>query len=190
MTYVELIVVLGIFSVMASVSIFNYGKFQSKIDIKNLANDIALKYVEAQKSSVAGKFSTRAADGWKPSYGVHIPLADPINNPGNKLFYYFADIGSDRYFTAPNGCNGTWDCIEQIQISKNNSIKSVSLVGAGCNAINVLTTTYKRPNLTPTFVTDPVATCNPTAAEVEVQSPDGTTTAKVIIYASGRIQID
>ena len=45
MTYVELIVVLGIFAVMLSISMFNYKRFQGKVDIKNLANDIALKLV-------------------------------------------------------------------------------------------------------------------------------------------------
>ena len=47
MTYIELIVVLSIFAVMSSVVIFNYGLFQARIDIKNLASDIALKFVEA-----------------------------------------------------------------------------------------------------------------------------------------------
>ena len=55
MTYVELIVVLSIFSVMTSVVLFNYNEFQAKIDIKVLANDIALKIVEAQKSALSGK---------------------------------------------------------------------------------------------------------------------------------------
>ncbi|KKQ07855.1 MAG: hypothetical protein US18_C0006G0001, partial [Parcubacteria group bacterium GW2011_GWB1_36_5] len=48
MTYVELIVVLSIFAVMSSIVLFNYGEFQAKVDIKNLASDIALKIVEAQ----------------------------------------------------------------------------------------------------------------------------------------------
>ena len=58
MTYVELIVVLSIFSIMTSVVLFNYGAFQAKVDIKNLASDIALKIVEAQKSALSGKLST------------------------------------------------------------------------------------------------------------------------------------
>ena len=40
MTYVELIVVLSIFAVLSSVAVFNYSEFQTKVDIKNLANDL------------------------------------------------------------------------------------------------------------------------------------------------------
>ena len=42
MTYVELVVVLGIFAVMSNVVIFNYGGFQAKVDIKNLSKHITL----------------------------------------------------------------------------------------------------------------------------------------------------
>ena len=51
MTYVELIVVLSIFSIMTSIVLFNYNEFQAKVDIKVLANDIVLNIVEAQKVS-------------------------------------------------------------------------------------------------------------------------------------------
>ena len=67
MTYVELIVVLSIFSAMTSVVLFNYGEFQAKVDIKNLASDIALKIVEAQKSSLSGKLPESFPVNWKPS---------------------------------------------------------------------------------------------------------------------------
>src|SRR3989344_4815832 len=75
MSYVELIVVLSIFSVMTSVVLFNYGSFQAKVDIKNLASDIALKVVEAQKSSLSGKLLPPThippnPNTWKPSYGL------------------------------------------------------------------------------------------------------------------------
>ena len=42
MTYVELIVVLSIFSIMTSITIFNYNKFEAKVDIKNLNQETAL----------------------------------------------------------------------------------------------------------------------------------------------------
>ena len=49
MSYVELIVVLSIFAVLSSVILYNYGEFQAKVDIKNLASDIALQIVQSQK---------------------------------------------------------------------------------------------------------------------------------------------
>src|SRR3989344_2168470 len=92
MSYVELIVVLGIFTTLSSVAIYNYGAFQAKIDIKNLASDIALKIVEAQRSSLSGKLPPVTAQypitsTWKPSFGIYInPSSD------NKGFIYFTDL--------------------------------------------------------------------------------------------------
>src|SRR3989344_4561547 len=86
MTYVELIVVLSIFSVMTSIALFDYNKFQAKVDIKVLANDIALKIVEAQKSAMSGKIPIQnISSTWKPSYGIYFDLAD------GKNFIYFAN---------------------------------------------------------------------------------------------------
>src|SRR3989344_6451778 len=79
MTYVELIVVLGIFGVISSVVMFNYGEFQDKVEIKNLASDIALKVVEAQKSAMSGKLPVNPPSGWKPAYGVYFPSVSVDN---------------------------------------------------------------------------------------------------------------
>src|SRR3990167_3431372 len=92
MSYIELIVVLSIFSAMTSIVLFNYGDFQAKVDIKNLASDIALKVVEAQKMSLSGQFPPQPQYGaigdpaaWKPSYGVSFDLTTPTQ------FIYFVD---------------------------------------------------------------------------------------------------
>jgi len=98
MTYVEIIVVLGIFAVMSSIIMFNYRIFQAKVDIKSLASDIALKIVEAQKSSLSGKLPTTAQPPtWKPSYGVYFTSGSTTS------FTYFADTsGNGMYDPGPN----------------------------------------------------------------------------------------
>jgi prepilin-type N-terminal cleavage/methylation domain-containing protein len=72
MTYVELIVVLSIAGIIASISLFNYKDFQDRVDMKNLANDIALKIVEAQKSSIAGKIPLTGAPSstWRYNFDI------------------------------------------------------------------------------------------------------------------------
>src|SRR3989339_2191712 len=84
MSYIELIVVLSIFSAMTSIVLFNYGDFQARVDIKNLASDIALKVVEAQKMSLSGQSPPQeqynliaSPSTWKPSYGVSFDLTSP-----------------------------------------------------------------------------------------------------------------
>lgn len=102
MSYIELIVVLSIFSVLSSVVIYNYGAFQSQVDIKSLSSDVALKIVEAQKSSLSGKLPTATPSdpqSWKPSYGVYFNVKnvkpkDPLSD--NKSFTYFVDLDQNR----------------------------------------------------------------------------------------------
>ena len=132
MTYVELIVVLSIFSVMTSVVLFNYGEFQAKVDIKNLASDIALKIVEAQKSSLSGKLPPLAQQAlivspstWKPSYGLFINQVSD-----NKSFFYFTDVDQDGDFSDTN-CVGTGECLAKILITKGNSISSLDVFYQG-----------------------------------------------------------
>src|SRR5687768_3941612 len=111
MSYVELIVVLSIFSLLSGVIIYNYGEFQAKVDIKNLASDIALKIVEAQKSSLSGKLpQAEVSPDWKPSYGVYFSLLD---EDGEKSFIYFSDINQDNIF---DGTDCTLECLEKITI--------------------------------------------------------------------------
>ena len=71
MTYIEIIVVLGIFSTLSGVAMFNYKGFQDQVDIRNLGSDIALKVKKAQNDSRAGVWTPLAPLGWKPSYGVY-----------------------------------------------------------------------------------------------------------------------
>ncbi|MEI8174704.1 MAG: type II secretion system protein [bacterium] len=109
MTYVELIVVLSIFAVMSSIVIFNYGQFQAKVDIKNLASDIALKIVEAQQSTMSGKLNSGVSMiDWKPSYGVYFNLTvNPTNIDNtdgsiayNKKFNYFVDKDNSKTYAS------------------------------------------------------------------------------------------
>lgn len=211
MTYVELIVVLSIFSIISAVSIFNYQTFQDKVDIKNLSNDIALKVVEAQKSSLSGRLPILAAanpDTWKPSYGLYFDLApDPTNNPpntGNKVFYYFVDLDQSKTFDH----NGTYscaqpqtnECLDKVSITKGNYIQEIKIFYQDSNGLpeEVLTNaaiTFTRPN-SGAFITS----TNPVIdnlnrsvdrVEIKVSSPGpDPATALIKVYTSGRIQIN
>src|SRR5674476_904401 len=111
MSYIELIVVLSIFAVISSVVIFNYGDFQAKVDIKNLASDIALQVVQAQKSSMSGLLPTLTptVSPWKPSYGVYFNMVTP------KQFVYFVDL-NNAYGYEPG------ETLNTVSITKNNYI--------------------------------------------------------------------
>ena len=180
MTYVELIVVLGIFSLITSVAFFNYGKFEQGVDIKILASDVALKIVQAQKNSLSGKWNSNANSNWKPSYGVHFNLSN------NKSFIYFADLNNNTLYEDVS-CSG--ECLDQIIITKRNSISELRVIGIGCpSTVNNLNIVFKRPDSSAIITSNPTLVCNISYVQIILSSPS-LITANIKLYPSGRIQI-
>ena len=184
MTYVELIVVLSIFAIMSAAVLFNYGKFQAKVDIKNLANDIAQKIVQAQKDAMSGKWTTGADPNWKPSYGVYFDLSNPQN------FVYFADLSNDTFFGDPV-CSG--ECLDNIKITKGDYIAQLdSYLGTTPTSIsNPLSITFTRPKSEAVFVNYPSGSIlnGFDYVQITITSPQ-LIKAYIKIYPSGRIQIN
>lgn len=190
MSYIELIVVLSIFSVLTSVVLFNYGAFQAKVDIKNLASDIALKAVEAQKSSLSGLFppfpqQSLIVSTWKPSYGLYFNLATDT-----KGFIYFVDINNNNIY---EGTTCTDECLSKISITKGNSISSINVYYQGDltpHPITDLTVSFVRPNSVAIIKSSTSFASTVSYVQIAVVSPRSFSTSVVKIYASGRIQIN
>ncbi len=201
MTYVELIVVLSIFSVISSVTLFNYRIFQQRVDIKNLANDIALKFVEAQKSSVSGKLpptlqQPTSPSTWKPSYGVYINLSNGANT-GNNLFYYFSDLSPatpdkkyDELFICPAS-----ECLEKISLTKGNYISELrvfysDLILPTDAVINNAHITFTRPNSGASIKSIPDLVRPVDYLKITLATPSAGVNAVIKVYSSGRIDIE
>lgn len=195
MTYVELIVVLSIFAIVTGTVIFNYQNFQAKVEIKNLANDIALKVVEAQKNSTSGKLPyLPPADGWKPSYGIYFNPDSSPPNTGSQIFYYFVDLDQNKtYDQLYNSCPNANECIEKFLLTNNNFLSTIEIhyytdppevVDSG------ISLTYTRPDSTMTLKksadSDPLG--NVDYVLVRVESEEGPH-SDIYIYSSGRIEI-
>src|SRR3989338_901529 len=184
MSYVELIVVLSIFSAMSSIVMFNYGGFQAKVDIKNLASDIALQIVQAQKSSLSGLLPTQAPNvsPWKPSYGTYFDLSN------NKSFIYFADFNNLNGYEAGEALN-------TINIQKNNYIFGIDRCnGVACVPsvpISPLSIIFKRTDSGAIFKdsSGTTLTNNFDYIQITIKSPQSMT-AVIKLYPSGRVQIN
>jgi prepilin-type N-terminal cleavage/methylation domain-containing protein len=188
MSYVELIVVLSIFSVVSTVAMFNYKDFQDRVDLKNLASDVALKIVEAQKSALSGFTVAGVASTWKPSYGVYFATVSS-QGADNKNFIYFADISNNGYFDSAS-CDVAGECVNKTTITKNNFISEIRLFGTGtCGVAPVITIVFKRPDSGATITPGPAQSCTISYAQITVSSPKGST-ALIKVYPSGRIEID
>ncbi len=180
MTYIEIIVVLGIFSVLAGVVLFKYTDFQSAIDIKNLASDIALQIVQAKNSSLAGSLPPSGYSqitNWKPSYGVY--------------FYSYTQF---KYFVDLNNINGyeAGEELNTITITKNNTISRIdSYTGTTLTQqiLSPLSITFSRPSSSALFTSTGLVP-GFDYIQITVVAPNGTTKAYIKIYPSGRIQIN
>lgn len=110
-TVVELVVVIGIFGVVASTFFFNFKDFRNSIQVQNLGQDIALLVKKTQTDSLAGLLpqlqngqdgvalyfsdgfpSSQSSEQWAPSYGLRFSSEEGNNK---KIVYYF-----DRNHTA------------------------------------------------------------------------------------------
>ena len=196
MTYVELIVVLSIFSVMSSIILFNYSSFQAKVDIKNLASDIALKIVQAQKEALSGKLQPLISTGWNPSYGVYFDI-DPSTGGDNKNFIYFADSINPGIYDGFFSCTTTTDdvCLDKINIAKNDYISNLDVFYQGATTsvpLSDLTVTFSRPSSSAIIVSsqiDPLLVSSIDHVQITIESPNGSK-ALIKVYSSGRIQVD
>jgi prepilin-type N-terminal cleavage/methylation domain-containing protein len=204
MTYVELIVVLSIFAVISAVSFYSYGAFQSNIDIKNLASDIALQIVQAQKSSVNGLWNSRVTAGdWKPSYGIYFntskePDIDKI--PFNTKFNYFADFSpQDGYFADTVCSSENGECLNKIIIAKGDFVSNIEICSGSDDAcisgankgITDIAITFKRPDSVANFYSEGslLSVTGSNYIKISIESPSKTT-GFIKIYPSGRIQVN
>jgi prepilin-type N-terminal cleavage/methylation domain-containing protein len=192
MSYVELIVVLSIFSVLSTLVMFNYTDFQDKINIKNLASDIALKIAGAQKASIFGKFPSPAQQGlidpvlfpiWKPSYGLYFDLGSD-----DKSFIYFVDLNNNDLY---EGTDCTGECIDKISITNDNFISSIDVVyqNSTLQRINDLTLSFVRPNVGAVIKTTTSLQLNVSHILITIISPRYFEST-IKLYLSGRIEIN
>ena len=197
MSIVELLVVLSIFAVISSVAIFNFGDFQSQIDIRNLASDIASKIIEAQKASISGLLPPLAQqssidDVWKPSYGVYFNrIVD------DESFYYFTDLGTsstqDHKFTDTD-CVGSGECLEKITITKGNYISGLDVYYQSAPTTPVaisddLTISFMRPSSSAFLYSNGSVLVDVSYVQITIISPKSPT-ALIKVYPSGRIQVN
>jgi type II secretory pathway pseudopilin PulG len=190
MTYVELIVVFSVFSIMSAVLLFNYSQFQGNVDIKALASNMALKVVQAQKASLSGLLPPtiqlgQLPAGWKSTYGVYFnPSSD------NKSLLYFTDINQNRLLD-DLGCVGNSECLEKINITKGDTISNLQVFyqGGASASLSDLTVSFSRPNSGTMIKSSTSFSGTVLYVQITVISPKGAT-AQISVYPSGRIQVN
>lgn len=192
MTYVELIVVLSIFAMISSVVMFNYGDFQSKVDMKNLASDVALEVLGAQRASLSGVMPTGkiVSSGWKPSFGVHFSI---LEKGEEKNFKYFVDLDNNSEYDGL-ACDGKAECLKMIELARSNFISNIEFFYKGSDIstrVTDVTVTFLRPSSGAVFKTSDskIDYGNVSYFQITIDSNKGVP-GIIKIYTSGRIQVE
>ncbi len=198
MTFMELIVIISLFGIIASVVLFNSRDFSSNISLQNLSQDIALTIKRAQTTSASGGYNALFVLPNKPSYGIYV-------HPDEQSFYYFADLDNsgrlDSVDPANRACGTPMagdECIEKYTISGTDDIKEVcvntKLSSAGeCSPMKELEVVFKRPNLDAILRyagTTAVSSGLIVDGKIVIQSADETRQKNIIIWATGQISVE
>ncbi len=204
MTYIELIVSLGIFAVMSGVVLFNYNDFGKYTKLKNLTQDIALQIVTAQKMALSGKLpsstQTQVDSEWKPAYGAYFSLVDPISDPFQFTTFIDADNSKDyaTYLTCHPGTSDS-ECTDVIGIttgkitglcvfqtgSADNKCDSTS---DSANSKPSLSITFTRPDSSAVIIAEGEAWGEAIIAVSDLNNPPSFT-KNIIVYSSGRVEV-
>src|SRR3989344_171401 len=119
-TLVELLISVGIMSVIFTVVILNQSKYTDGIALTNLADEISSMISQAQVYSTGVKeFST---DEFNASYGLAFSLLSPGGS--NSAYIYFADRDGNNIYDGDWSCptDVNSECISRVDISRGNVI--------------------------------------------------------------------
>jgi prepilin-type N-terminal cleavage/methylation domain-containing protein len=147
-TLVELMVVISIFVLMTTVTIFDYGSFRSNVSLQNLTDDIALSIRKAQGFAIGAR-AVSGTTTFDNSYGMHFSTstvaASPLNG-SNKSFLMYYSNGVDKkydYNSDPTCGTSLNECLELFKITTADIISDIKVDGVSYNSIDIA---FKRPD--------------------------------------------
>ncbi|MFA6338439.1 MAG: type II secretion system protein [Candidatus Paceibacterota bacterium] len=116
---IELLVVLGIFIVLTSLTIYKYSQFNSNLTVTNLAYEIALTAREAQVYGLGVKNVNPSLSSFQIGYGVSFSKNTTSLVPGQaSSFILFADVNKNgKYESGTDSLIDTFTLREGVVIS-------------------------------------------------------------------------
>jgi len=199
-TVIELLVSMGIITVILGMILFSYPRFKARSSLSALAREIGLLVREAQVYGLAVKeFPVR--DSEFPPYGIH------ISSDRLKEVILFGDLKAGSTSGLPNnlyesgdGCGSEkTECIRRITITGPEYIDKICVSPGGGHGsgsgqedicgINELNITFRRPDPEAVIVTD-----NPTirynAGKIYLRTTKDNKQEKIIrVWITGQISI-
>ena len=131
-TLFEIVFVMAIFAIMSSIIIFRFDNFGSQAGFDNLAQDVAVRILNAQKTAISGTLNGNFASGaTAPIYGMAFSTdSTTAATSTNTVFTYFTDYlgsGPDGIYTTGGTCGsiGTSECLSNTTISTGQYVSGI-----------------------------------------------------------------
>ena len=146
-TLVEMVIVISIVSVISTIVIFNYGKYQDNVELSSSAQKIVLALQEAQVWGTAVREFPPGTGIFDVGYGVYFNTA----NPGQ--FIFFADSTNDNKYNGDamsSPCGPSNECLEKTIFKTGYSISALcggNDASSCTNAPSELHLVFTRPNV-------------------------------------------
>ncbi|MBP7804937.1 MAG: type II secretion system protein [Candidatus Pacebacteria bacterium] len=134
-TILELMFVIAIFGIMTSITLFGFRDYGVQTSFDNLAQDVALHLVSAQKAAISGKLSLSTLSPFPPRVGVTF-TSGTTPTPATQEFTYFNDIPTvttynGKYDTTPScGATGS-ECISKTRMTNGEYVALISYAPFG-----------------------------------------------------------
>jgi prepilin-type N-terminal cleavage/methylation domain-containing protein len=152
-TLIELMVVIGIISILSVIVLYNYRSFGDRVLVSNLAYDIGQSIREAQNYGLASRKGASTGN-FGNSYGIRFGAM--TTGGTDKHYILFDDLNSDTAYqgssdgqaacpaTAPDGND---ECLKVYTITGGNKISKLCVIGGNPDGTDECTGTLNTPPL-------------------------------------------
>lgn len=187
-SYLELLIVLGIFTMITSTLLINYNTFDSRIAVENKAHEIAQWIREAQAYAMGVK--SEEGQSWQVTrqrnYGIHFDM----NNIGSFVMFTDRGVYDMHYDTTENIAlcdDASVECVKHVTLPNSMKISKLSVDAGNAQAIDIV---FKRPDPDAYIACDVGAGMvdNCTNAKIELTSVKGYK-RQIVVLSSGQISI-
>jgi len=144
-TIVEMLVSVGVVTLIMSSVLFNYSTFGDNLSLSSAGQELAITIRQSQTYGLTVKEVSLGGGRFDAAYGVYFNLVAPTK------YWIFVDINADGKFDVGSGCGSgptNTECIEKFNLRNNIKISNI------CNesscppqpSVRMMDVTFLRPN--------------------------------------------
>lgn len=201
LTLIEMLVVVAIFAIVASILFFNFADFNTNVSVRNLSQEMALMVRKAQTyaTGVHNLDGVAISSDLYPAYGMSFSGAATSSTYGAnaRTFVLFADVAdgsgaTNRYYDNNGTCGAPGagaECVEVFGITTGDKIVNLC-TDQGCSAEGTVNVVFRRPSPDAEIcvVSNGVCSSRLSFVKITIQSARGLQ-REIAVWNTGQISV-